>query len=207
MFQKQQAMLILALNDWWTTLTGLGQFFWIMAIISSAVFLIVFVVSLLGFDADADIDVDGHVDLDTNTDVDVFDLPVFSLKALTAFVTFFSWTGVLLIGESRSLWEIIPYSFLSGLLAMALVVFLLKKFSDLTESGTADPLDLIFEKGDVYIPIPPNRLGSGKVHVTLNKSLREMNAVTLDDQVIHTGEKIRVLEILPENVLLVEKTN
>lgn len=90
---------------------------------------------------------------------------------------------------------------------MALVVFLLKKFSDLTESGTADPLDLIFEKGDVYLPIPPRQLGSGKVHVTLNKSLREMNAVTMDDEIIRTGEKIRVLEILPENVLLVEKMN
>ncbi len=199
-------MLKLTINDWWIGLSGTEQFFWILAIFSSAVFLMVFVVSLLGFDADSDIDLDAGTDLDTHTGFG-HDFPVFSLKSITAFLTFFSWTGVLLTGEGRSIWEIIPYSILSGLIAMALVVFLLKKFSDLTESGTADPLDLIFEKGDVYLPIPPRQLGSGKVHVTLNKSLREMNAVTMDDEIIRTGEKIRVLEILPENVLLVEKMN
>ena len=196
-------MLVLSLNDWWITLSGAGQFFWILALFSSAVFVIVFVVSLLGFDADSDIDLDTDID----TDVGGHDFPIFSFKAITAFLTFFSWTGVLLTGEGRSLWEIIPYSILAGLVAMALVVFLLKKFSDLTESGTADLLDLIFEQGDVYIPIPPHQSGKGKVHVTLNKSLREMNAVTLDEQPIRTGEKIRVLEILPENTLLVEKAN
>lgn len=203
---KLHEMLKLTINDWWIGLSGTEQFFWILAIFSSAVFLMVFVVSLLGFDADSDIDLDAGTDLDTDTGFG-HDFPVFSLKSITAFLTFFSWTGVLLTGEGRSIWEIIPYSILSGLIAMALVVFLLKKFSDLTESGTADPLDLIFEKGDVYLPIPPRQLGSGKVHVTLNKSLREMNAVTMDDEIIRTGEKIRVLEILPENVLLVEKMN
>lgn len=200
-------MLILTLNDWWIGLSGLEQFFWVTAIISSVLFLLVFVVALLGFDTDSEMELDGSVDADPGTEMGGHDFPVFSLKSITAFTTFFSWTGVLLTGEGRSVWEIIPYSILSGLVAMALVVFLLKKFSDLTESGTADPLDLIFEKGDVYLPIPPKQLGSGKVHVTLNKSLREMNAVTMDSEIIGTGEKIRVLEILPENVLLVEKMN
>lgn len=194
-------MLILSLNDWWMTLAGLEKFFWIMAVLSSAIFLIVFVASLLGIDSDADVD----LDMDVDTDVGDADFPVFSLKAVTAFFTFFSWTGVLLTGEGRSLWEIIPYSIISGLLAMALVVILLKKFADFTESGTADPLDLIFEKGDVYIPIPPNQSGRGKVHVTHNKALREMYAVTTDETPLSTGEKVRILEILPENTLLVEK--
>lgn len=196
-------MLILSLNDWWLSLTGLEQFFWIMAILSSAVFLIVFVVNLLGFDTDADIEVE--TDIDTNLGSP--DFPVFSLKAITAFFTFFSWTGVLLTGEGRSIWEIIPYSIISGILAMALVVILLKKFTDFTESGTADPLDLIFEKGDVYIPIPPGQSGRGKVHVTHNKALREMYAVTMDENPLSTGEKVRILEILPENTLLVERVH
>ncbi len=200
-------MITLSLNDWWIALTGMEQFFWVVAIFSSVVFILVFVISLLGFDTDSGIDMDIDADVDTGTDADGGDFPFFSLKALTAFATFFSWTGVLLTGEGRSVWEIIPYSIISGLIAMALVVFLLKKFSDFTESGTADLLDLIFEKGDVYIPIPPKQLGSGKIHVTLNKSLRELSAVTQDDQPIKTGEKVRVLEILPENVLLVEKAN
>lgn len=191
---------VFSLNEWWTALTGTEHFFWILALFSSVVFLIVFVINLLGFDADSDLEMDSEA----NGGAGSGDLPIFSLKAITAFLTFFSWTGVLLTGEGRSLWEIVPYSILSGIVAMALVVFLLKKFSDLTESGTADLLDLIFEKGDVYLPIPSGKNGKGKVHVTLNKSLREMNAVTNGEQ-IQTGEKIRVLEVLPDNILLVEK--
>ena len=45
------------------------------------------------------------------------------------------------------------------------VVFLLKKFSDLTESGNADILDLIYERGNVYLPIPADQKGKGKVKV------------------------------------------
>src|SRR5699024_6328601 len=161
----------------------------------------VFIFSLFGFDADSDFDADFNAD----ADVDSPDFPLFSVKSITAFLTFFSWTGVLLLREERSLWTIIPYSILSGLVAMALVIFLLKKFSDLAEEGNADLLDLIFEKGDVYLPIPSGKQGKGKVHVTLNRSLREMSAVT-EGEAIPTGEKIRVVEILPDNVLLVEKT-
>ncbi len=198
-------MLTFSFSEWWTTLSGIEHFFWIMAIFSSAVFVIVFVVNLLGFDADSDFDMDTHVDVHTDAHADSGGTQLFSIKAITSFLTFFSWTGVLLTGEGRSLWEIIPYSFISGLIAMTLVIFLLKKFSDLTESGNADPLDLIFEKGDVYLPIPGDQKGKGRVLITLNRSLREMNAVTQDKEEIHTGDKIRVLEILPENVLLVEK--
>lgn len=194
--------MIFAMNEWWSLLSGTEQFFWILAIFSSAIFVIVFIVSLLGFDTDSDIDTDAGADADSGTGGD---LPVFSLKAVTAFLTFFSWTGVLLLGEGRSLWQIVPYAFLSGLVALVIVAFLLKKFSDFTESGNADPIDLIFEKGDVYLPIPARQEGVGKVHVTLNHSLREMNAMTADKEAIHTGEKIRVIEILPDNTLLVEK--
>lgn len=190
------------MDEWWALLSGTEQFFWILAVFSSAIFIIVFIVSLLGFDTDSDIDTDAGVDADSGTGGD---LPVFSLKAVTAFLTFFSWTGVLLLGEGRSLWQIVPYALLSGVVALVIVAFLLKKFSSFTESGNADPIDLIFEKGDVYLPIPAGQKGIGKVHVTLNHSLREMNAMTADKEAIHTGEKIRVIEILPDNILLVEK--
>lgn len=194
-------MIFLAVDEWWGQLGTEEQVFWILAIFSSVVFFLVFIFSLFGFDADSDFD----TDLSADTDIDGPDFPVFSIKSITAFMTFFSWTGVLLLREGRSLWTIIPYSVLSGLVAMFLVIFLLKKFSDLTESGTADIYDLIFEKGDVYIPIPGQKQGSGKVHVVLNRSLREMSAITEGDA-IATGEKIRVIEVLPDHVLLVEKT-
>ncbi|WP_236975598.1 hypothetical protein [Membranihabitans maritimus] len=192
-------MITLSINDWWLALNGTEQIFWAMALLFSVVFVLVFIVSLLGFDSDSDIDLDVDTDIDGN-----IDFPVFSVKSITAFFTFFSWTGVLLLGEGKSLWQLLPYSIISGLVAMFLVVVLVKQFNKMTEMGNADLLDLIFEKGDVYLSIPPAKQGKGKIHITLNKSLRELNAVT-EGPTIQSGEKVRIIEVLNDNSLLVEK--
>ena len=51
-------MILLNLGDWWVTLSGAQQAFWGIAIVFSILFLIQFVFSLIGLDADADMDGD-----------------------------------------------------------------------------------------------------------------------------------------------------
>lgn len=185
----------LSISSWWAQLEGTAQFFWALALFSSVIFILIFIVSLLGFDSDTEIDIESGTG---------GDFPIFSVKSITAFLTFFSWTGVLLLQEGKSLWQILPYSFIAGFIAMAVVIILVKQFNKFSESGTADVLDLIFEKGEVYLPIPSEKKGSGKVHIVLNNSLRELNAVT-EGPDIATGEKVKIIEILNEDTLLVEK--
>lgn len=193
-------MINLTLNTWWDALSGGSQFFWALAIISSIVFVLVFVISLLGMDADSDLEIDAD-----GMDGD-FDFPIFSVKAITAFSTFFSWTGVMMLNAGKTVTQVLPFSIGAGLVAMFTVVFLVRQFNKFSESGTADFLDLIFEKGDVYLTIPSDKKGKGKVHITLNDSLKEINAITEGPE-IKNGEKVRILEILKDNTLLVEKIN
>ncbi|GAA5220430.1 NfeD family protein [Membranihabitans marinus] len=193
-------MINLSLNTWWDALSGGGQFFWALAIVSSIVFILVFVISLLGMDADTDLEIDTDgIDGD-------FDFPIFGVKSITAFLTFFSWTGVMMLDAGKSVAQLMPFSIGAGLVAMFTVVFLVRQFNKFTESGTADFLDLIFEKGDVYLTIPPDKKGKGKIHITLNDSLKEINAITEGPE-IKSGEKVRILEIMKDNTLLVEKIN
>jgi hypothetical protein len=57
--------------------------------------------------------------------------------------------------------------------------------------------------GTTYLFIPANRGGMGKVHIKVQGSLRELQAVTDDDTDIATGSLIRVKNIINDNILLV----
>ena len=57
----------------------------------------------------------------------------------------------------------------------------------------------IDKTGEVYLRIPEERKGIGKVQVTIQGSLRELDALTDDETEIPTGSLIQVLEIMLEN--------
>ncbi|MEL6988867.1 MAG: hypothetical protein AAGK97_13730, partial [Bacteroidota bacterium] len=57
-------MLLTAMNDWWTSLTTPQQIYWGISIVSSVLFTIQFILSLIGLDADADVDFDIEMDTD-----------------------------------------------------------------------------------------------------------------------------------------------
>lgn len=186
-------MTIIIIADWWGELNSLHKLFWGISIVSSVFFIILFVIGLLGFDTDSDFDV---------SDVGG-GFPVFSAKAIVAFFTFFGWTGVLLLEQDKDLFPLIGFSFLSGLLAMLLVAYLLKAFNQMTEIGNADPMELTFQRGNVYLTVPSERNGKGKIHIILRGTLREINAVT-DGPSLPFGCEVRVIEVLENDLLLVE---
>jgi hypothetical protein len=86
---------------------------------------------------------------------------------------------------------------------MVTVAYLMYFFSRLAEEGNADLAELIFKNATVYLTIPERRKGKGKVHVTLNNSLREMDAVTEGER-LDNGKSVKIIEILEENILVVE---
>jgi hypothetical protein len=56
---------------------------------------------------------------------------------------------------------------------------------------------------EVYLVIPRNRKGMGKVQIKIQKSLRTLEAITDDEQDIATNSIVKVTGIVNENVLLV----
>jgi hypothetical protein len=55
----------------------------------------------------------------------------------------------------------------------------------------------------VYLSIPQNLEGKGKVHIVVDGSLHEYDATT-NGQQLPTGSHVRVVDILDDQVLLVE---
>lgn len=193
--------MLLFLEEWWGPLSSTEKVFWSISLIFSVLFLIQFVLSLIGLDFNTDADVDGvHVPSDTGLDTD---FTILSVRSIIAFFTFFGWTGVLIIGRGGSIWTVIIFSVLAGIAAMFIVGYMMFQFSKLTEAGNADLKDTLYQTGEVYLSIPANKNGHGKIHIKLQGAIKEFDAVT-DGDALPTGSAVKVVEVLDRNLLLVE---
>jgi len=193
--------------SWWEGLSSAQQVFWAISIVFSVLFVIQFVLSLIGLDFDADTEVDIGSDVGDSTggsySLDA-DFTLLSVRSIIAFFTFFGWTGVLVLNSGGGVWSAVGFASLSGLIAMAIVGYMMYLFAKLSESGTIKTENAIFNTGEVYLAIPPAKSGYGKVHLKIQGSLREMDAVTEGKLPLPTGASVRVIEVLDDNLLLVE---
>ena len=131
------------------------------------------------------------------------DFAVFSTRSIIAFFTFFGWTGVLSINAGASLMTTLIASSISGSLAMILVGVLMWQFSKLTQEGNIDINDALFQTGEVYLRIPAKDKGPGKVHINIQGSLKEVDAITEAAEAIPTGAFIKVVEVVDNRLLVV----
>ena len=61
--------------------------------------------------------------------------------------------------------------------------------------------------GKVYLTIPGERKGTGKVQININNSVREYDALTDSEDDLKTGTSIKVTEVIDATTLLVEEIN
>ena len=197
-------MVLLIMDDWWGSLSSAEQVFWGISIVFSVLFIIQFVVSLIGLDFDHDADVDVHTDIHADTDYSLDpDFALLSVRSIIAFFTFFGWTGVLILGRGGGVWQAAGFASLAGFAAMFIVGYMVYQFSRLTQSGTAHVKDALYTNGEVYLTIPANRNGVGKVHIKIQGSLRELDAIT-EGETLQTGSSVKIIKVLDDNLLLVE---
>lgn len=191
--------MMLTITSWWYGLSSMEQIFWGIAIIFSLLFMIQFGLSLLGGDVDTDADLDssdGSFSLDPS-------FTLLSVRSIIAFFTFFGWMGVMALSNGHGATKVILMAGGAGLAAMVTVAYLMYFFSRLAETGNADMAELIYKNATVYLTIPERRRGKGKIHVTLNNSLREMDAVTEGER-LENGKSVKIIEIIEDNILVVE---
>ncbi len=188
------------------SMDGMLQVYWILAAVSSIIFIIQAIMTFIGFDADSDVDMSTAPDQIPESGDAAFDAAGFhlvSVKSVICFILGFGWTGVLC-------WNYIPNRVLLGLLAvvvglifMSLIAFLLFQMMKLNRDNTFRVEQTIGLPADVYLRIPGNRKQTGKITVSLNGSTHELEA--LSDTDIPTGAKVRIKEIVQGETVLVEK--
>ena len=186
--------------QWYTSLDGTMQFYWTCAIVASAVFLLQALLTLIGMDSDLDMDVD--TDFSTGDTMDLGGgLSLFSIRNLVNFFVGFGWAGVSLhnVIESKALLLVIAV--LIGLFFGYIYIFLRKKLMRLEHNGAMKISDAEGKSATVYLRIPAQRSGKGKVQISLNGSIHELDAVT-DGAEIATGTMVTV-KAVEDNVLII----
>lgn len=192
------------MTEWWTTLDLFMKILWCIAIASSLIFIVETVLTFIGadvdFDADADFDVpDGAFEGDPS-------MNLYTFRNLVNFLLGMSWTAILLKEQIASKALLMLIAFAAGAALVAAVMFLFKWLSKMQQSGNINVMkDAEGCNGKVYLTIPAERKGSGKVQITINGAVREYDAVTDSELDLKTGEAIKVVEALDNSTLLVEE--
>ena len=194
--------------EWWNSLDTMMKVLWAITLSVSLVFVIQSVLTFIGADSHSDFDLDaGDVDA---SGVDSADTDAGSGQGLLTFRNFinfflgFGWTAILLRGSISSTPVLMLVAILVGICLVFLVMMLFKWLSGMQQAGNINVFQVAPGcEGKVYLAIPSERGGSGKVQITINDSVREYEAVT-DGPRLATGTAIRVVEALSADTLLVE---
>jgi len=168
-------------------------------------------------DSDLDSDFDGNLDHDLDHDFD-HDCPhceghgemqgdtglrLFTVRGIIAFFAIGGWAGIaaLELGATRVISCIA--ALLMGTGALILVAAFFKWALSLQYNGTLDFSTAVGTVGEVYLAIPANRGGHGKVNLIIQERLTETEAVTDADRELVYGERVRVIEVLGDNTVVV----
>lgn len=208
-----------SLNAFWNSLDFFQRFLYYIAIPSTLILIIQTVLSIIGLDGHGDTDA-SHVDIgghdvgghdigshDAGTEHEGGDhtdgFRVFSIRGIVAFFTIFSWTGIVLSRTAVPTVVNLIISIIAGFFAMLLVAAMFYGISKLQQSGNLDINNAVGQTGTVYLPIPEKRKGKGKVNITIQEQLVELNAQTDDNNPIPTGSSVKVKGFADQNTLIV----
>jgi hypothetical protein len=187
------------MTEWFSELTSFEQFYWVVAGVSSVVFLFVLISTFIGADTD---DV-GDVDVESDADIGA-GFQFFTFKNTVAFFTIFGWSGIASMGDGSSKTTVVIISLICGLAMMTLMATMFYYISKLTSSGTLKMKNALHAIGEVYLTVGANRSSMGKVQVKVQNSLRELEALTDHDIDLTQGMVIKVVEVTSNGILIVE---
>ena len=191
------------MNDlltWFQGLEPAAQVFWGCAIVSSAIFLIQAILTMIGMDHDMDFEV-GDFDGDTMDTGGAVSL--FSIRSLVNFFVGFGWAGVSFYNDISSKAVLYFIAICVGCLFSYATIFLIKKMKKLEHNGAYKIADCVGKSCDVYLRIPAAGEGKGKVQISLNGSIHEFDAVSTGEA-IATGKRVKVIAV-EGNVLEVDE--
>ncbi|AFD06085.1 hypothetical protein [Solitalea canadensis] len=195
--------LLSAFNGWWTSHTTIEQVLWITAVLAT---ILLAVQALIGFGGGDHDDAFGHVEEASAADSGI-DYQFITVKNLLAFFAMFGWSGLGVYSSTHNPVTSLVVALVAGLITMFLMAWIFKQMNKLQVDGTMDIKTAIGKGAEVYLKIPANRSGKGKVHVTIQSSLRELDAITDDATDINTGDMVFIKEVLASDLLIVAKHN
>ncbi len=181
--------------EWLKSLSGLEIAYFIVACIGTLALLIQIILMIVGAGGDGDLDLDTDADadgdLDSHTDTGV---SLFTLKGLTAFFAIGGWTGMLMLSYDIHVGITVAVSVVAGLAAYFVVWGLIRLMLKLQEDGTLDYASAVGKEATVYVSIPANRGGRGKITLVLQGRYTELDAVTDESERIPVDSAVEIVD-------------
>ncbi len=176
----------------------MSTFFFSCALLGGAVLVLQLVLGLIGaghHHSDA-----GHAHVGDSHLPDALDL--FSIRALSAALTFFGFAGLGTMGLGLPWLFALPVALIAALAAAYGVAFLMRSMLRLEKDNTASIAETVGTTGTVYLGIPAARGGVGKVHLVLRNRTLECTAVT-PEGALATGTPVLVIDIVNDDTVVV----
>lgn len=174
--------------------------FWFVAIPTSLIFFIQTIMTFLGVDSS-----DGlEADFDSNFNEVDAPFQLFSLRNLINFLLGFSWTGISFYTTISNPIILVALSLFVGVLFLYLFFIAMKQIQKLAENNSFKIINTLNKTAEVYLTIPENKKGKGKIMISVNGAFHELEAMT-EEEIIQSGSVVKVVKIENNNILIVEK--
>ncbi len=191
------------MSGWWELLPLFQKVLWVIAVPASVLTILQVLMEIIGFGGDTDTDV--GADGDINTDGDHGDgMHIFTVKGMIIFFTAFAWIGLAGVNAGLAAFIASLIGGVTGIAFMFLFAWIFYALSKLSEDGTVQIKNALYQNGEVYLKIPAGREAHGKVIVKIQGHLRELDALT-DGEEIPTGTRIQVIDVIDSATVLVAK--
>lgn len=175
------------MSTWLDGLTAIQQLLLVVAVFSTAIFIIQLLLTLTGFAGD-------ELDVDASADGQAFDLgDIFTIRNGVTFLMGLSWGGLMAYdwGLTHTAF-VLTVGCLVGSFFVFVNIVLFLALSRLRYAGNIKLENAIDENATVTLPIPGNRSGVGKVNVEIQGRLKEYHAVTDGDALARNASVVVV---------------
>lgn len=186
-------------------------FLW-CAVLAGSVFLIQSLLAVMGFGLD-ELDIPDDIPDDLPDGGDSFSADhgstwlfgVISFRTIIAALTFFGLAGLATESAGATAPVSLTVAIVVGLAAMYSVYWLMKVMMGLGQDGSIRIENSIGLTGTVYIPIPGENAGTGKIQMKLQNRIVEYAAQTTERERLSTGTQVRIVEVLSPTTLQVAR--
>lgn len=197
------------MTAWWNALSVLQQVLFVIAC-ATTIFMIIQIITMLigsghedGFDMDTNVDAETGDTFNDENVFSLFGLKIISIRTIVAFFCIGSWLMFTLCYVIH--WGLaLLFGILAGFAAALAIAFFMKAIEKLQNSGNLEIKSSVGKNGEVYLTIPADRKGTGKVNIFLQERYVELDAVTDNDEAIPTGSNVNIIGAINQGTVVVE---
>jgi hypothetical protein len=148
----------------------------------------------------------GHADIHHDFHVGDDGMHLLSVRSMAAGATLFGAIGMWLNSIGLPALLSLPGALVAGGAAAVTTAYLTKQMMQLESDGTLRMDGAVGQSGTVYLPIPPQGQGTGKVQFKLQGRTVEIGAIGNEPGVIPTGAAVIVVSVVNNDTVEVVPT-